>query len=146
MAFSIKKTLSELLRVEQGDGDLQCINGIRALCTMLLYVLHKFFSMAFMPYSNRINFAQVKGGFGNKINLCPDQGLNPGPPAQKSDNLPLDQQLNLLPVSMLVRAFAIYVYAFLLLSGVLTAYNMSREMKRKGYVDWKRRYLARFIR
>nr|CAD7449544.1 unnamed protein product [Timema bartmani] len=50
------------------------------------------------------------------------------------------------PVSMLIRAFDIYVYAFLLLSGVLTAYNMSREMKRKGYVDFKRRYLARFIR
>nr|CAD7264866.1 unnamed protein product [Timema shepardi] len=50
------------------------------------------------------------------------------------------------PVSMLIRAFTNYVYAFLLLSGFLIAYNMSREMKRKGYIDWKRRYLARFIR
>nr|CAD7402723.1 unnamed protein product [Timema cristinae] len=112
MAFSIKKTLSELLRVEQGDGDIKCINGIRALCTLALYVAHKFMSMTLIPYSNRINLAQLVQN----------------------------------PVSMLIRAFAIYVYAFLLLSGVLTAYNMSREMKRKGYIDWKRRYLGRFIR
>nr|CAD7449506.1 unnamed protein product [Timema bartmani] len=112
MAFSIKKTLSELLRVEPGDGDIQCINGIRSLCTVFLYVGHKVLSMAFMPYSNRINFTQL---------------------AQ-------------YPVFMLISAFAIYVYAFILLSGVLTAYNMSREMKRKCYIAWKRRYLARFIR
>nr|CAD7197726.1 unnamed protein product [Timema douglasi] len=31
---------------------------------------------------------EVKEGFGNQINLCPDRGLNPGPPAQKSDTLP----------------------------------------------------------
>nr|CAD7459823.1 unnamed protein product [Timema tahoe] len=112
MAFSIKKTLSELLRVEPGDGDIQCINGIRSLCTVFLYVGHKVLSMALMPYSNRINFTQL---------------------AQ-------------YPVFMLISAFAIYVYAFILLSGVLTAYNMSREMKRKCYIAWKRRYLARFIR
>ncbi|CAG2055745.1 unnamed protein product [Timema podura] len=33
-----------------------------------------------------------KEGFGNQINLCRDQGLNPGSPAQKSDTLPLDRQ------------------------------------------------------
>nr|CAD7569530.1 unnamed protein product [Timema californicum] len=37
-------------------------------------------------------YIQVKEGFGNQINLCLDQGLNPGPPAQKSDTLPLDRQ------------------------------------------------------
>nr|CAD7432547.1 unnamed protein product [Timema monikensis] len=31
-------------------------------------------------------------GFGNHINPCRDRGLNPGPPAQKSDTLPLDHQ------------------------------------------------------
>nr|CAD7264510.1 unnamed protein product [Timema shepardi] len=54
--------------------------------------------------------------------------------------------LSQIPVSMLIRAFANYVNAFLLLSGFLTAYNMSHEMKIKGYIDLKRRYLARFIR
>nr|CAD7260769.1 unnamed protein product [Timema shepardi] len=36
---------------------------------------------------------KVKEGFGNQINVCRDQGLNPGPPAQKSDTLPLDHQV-----------------------------------------------------
>nr|CAD7438318.1 unnamed protein product [Timema bartmani] len=38
------------------------------------------------------NLDQVKEGFGNPINLCRDRGLNPGPPAQKSETLPLDHQ------------------------------------------------------
>nr|CAD7445515.1 unnamed protein product [Timema bartmani] len=40
-----------------------------------------------------VESAEVKEGFGNQINLCWDQGLNPGPPAQKSDTLPLDHQI-----------------------------------------------------
>nr|CAD7259039.1 unnamed protein product [Timema shepardi] len=36
---------------------------------------------------------QVKEGFGNHIDLCRDRGLNPGPPAQRSDTLPLDHQV-----------------------------------------------------
>nr|CAD7606885.1 unnamed protein product [Timema genevievae] len=35
----------------------------------------------------------VKEGFCNQMNLCRDQGLNPAPPAQKSDTLPLDSQV-----------------------------------------------------
>nr|CAD7193676.1 unnamed protein product [Timema douglasi] len=38
---------------------------------------------------------EVKEGFGNQINLCRDRGLNSGPPAQKSDTLPLDHQVTL---------------------------------------------------
>nr|CAD7577281.1 unnamed protein product [Timema californicum] len=36
---------------------------------------------------------KVKYGFGNQINLCRNRGLNPRPPAQKSDTLPLDHQV-----------------------------------------------------
>nr|CAD7401059.1 unnamed protein product [Timema poppensis] len=36
--------------------------------------------------------SEVTEGFGNQINLFRDRGLNPGPPAQKSDTLPLDHQ------------------------------------------------------
>ncbi|CAG2063444.1 unnamed protein product, partial [Timema podura] len=39
--------------------------------------------------------SEVKEGFGNQINMCRDRGLNPGPPAQKSDTLPLDHQVTL---------------------------------------------------
>nr|CAD7262113.1 unnamed protein product [Timema shepardi] len=43
------------------------------------------------PHSQDV-LSEVKEGFGNQINLCRDRGLNPGPPAQKSDTLPLDRQ------------------------------------------------------
>ncbi|CAG2058852.1 unnamed protein product [Timema podura] len=36
---------------------------------------------------------EVKEGFGNQINLCRGRGLDPGPPAQKFDTLPLDRQV-----------------------------------------------------
>nr|CAD7262927.1 unnamed protein product [Timema shepardi] len=36
---------------------------------------------------------KVEEGFGNQINLCPDRGLNPGPPAPMSDTLPLECQV-----------------------------------------------------
>nr|CAD7454509.1 unnamed protein product [Timema tahoe] len=35
----------------------------------------------------------MKEGFGNQINLCRDRGLNPVPPAHKSNTLPLDRQV-----------------------------------------------------
>ncbi|CAG2054470.1 unnamed protein product [Timema podura] len=38
-------------------------------------------------------YGEVKEGFGNQINPCRDRGLSPGPPAQKPDTLPLDQQV-----------------------------------------------------
>ncbi|CAG2059902.1 unnamed protein product, partial [Timema podura] len=38
---------------------------------------------------------KVKEGFGNWINLCRNRGLNPGPPAQNFDTLPLDRQVTL---------------------------------------------------
>nr|CAD7448086.1 unnamed protein product [Timema bartmani] len=40
---------------------------------------------------------KVKEGFGNQINPCRYRGLNSGPPAQKSDILPLDHQVTATP-------------------------------------------------
>nr|CAD7406163.1 unnamed protein product [Timema cristinae] len=37
--------------------------------------------------------AEVTKGFGSQINLCRDQGLNPGPPTHKSYTIPLDRQV-----------------------------------------------------
>ncbi|CAG2054453.1 unnamed protein product [Timema podura] len=48
-----------------------------------------------------------RGGFGNQINLCRDRGLNPGPPAQRSDTLPLDRQVTGkggLPTQLIVQS------------------------------------------
>ncbi|XP_011164184.2 uncharacterized protein LOC105198999 [Solenopsis invicta] len=50
------------------------------------------------------------------------------------------------PVSSILRVSLVYTDAFLLLSGVLTAYNMARELKTRGEIRWFCRFIARFIR
>ncbi|KAK7871932.1 hypothetical protein R5R35_009735 [Gryllus longicercus] len=50
------------------------------------------------------------------------------------------------PLSSMLRASIVYTDSFLMLSGVLIAYNLSREMSRKGSVKWMKRYVARYVR
>ncbi|KAL6256883.1 hypothetical protein P5V15_011818 [Pogonomyrmex californicus] len=50
------------------------------------------------------------------------------------------------PVSSVLRVSLVYTDAFLLLSGVLTAYNMANELKTRGEIRWFCRFIARFIR
>nr|CAD7443303.1 unnamed protein product [Timema bartmani] len=55
---------------------------------------HQLSAVGGEPYKGyRAAKNKVKEGFGHQINLCHDRGLNPGPPAQKSDTLPLDRQV-----------------------------------------------------
>ncbi|KAL6435944.1 hypothetical protein ACFW04_005652 [Cataglyphis niger] len=50
------------------------------------------------------------------------------------------------PASSILRVSLVYTDAFLLLSGLLTAYNMARELKIRGEIRWFCRFIARFIR
>ncbi|XP_029161386.1 LOW QUALITY PROTEIN: uncharacterized protein LOC114933095 [Nylanderia fulva] len=50
------------------------------------------------------------------------------------------------PASSILRVSLVYTDAFLLLSGLLTAYNMARELKNRGEIRWFCRFIARFIR
>nr|CAD7403241.1 unnamed protein product [Timema poppensis] len=70
------ETLEESLKFEIKENDAHDTNTEMALSS-------------FPPTKE----PKVKEGFGDQINLCRDQGLNPGPPAQKSDTLPLDRQV-----------------------------------------------------
>nr|CAD7200059.1 unnamed protein product [Timema douglasi] len=66
-----------------------------ALCTFVVPVALSVgarYESVLLAFQNRSADQEVKEGFGNQINLCRDRGLNPGPPAQKSDTLPLDHQ------------------------------------------------------
>nr|CAD7585579.1 unnamed protein product [Timema genevievae] len=45
--------------------------------------------------ANENEMEDLQFNIGNQINLCRDRGLNPGPPAQKSDTLPLSRQVTL---------------------------------------------------
>lgn len=50
------------------------------------------------------------------------------------------------PASSILRVSLVYTDAFLLLSGLLTAYNMARELKIRGEIRWFCRFITRFIR
>ncbi|XP_043256336.1 uncharacterized protein LOC122399606 [Colletes gigas] len=50
------------------------------------------------------------------------------------------------PMSSVLRAAIVYTDAFLLLSGVLTAYNMAHEFTERGEIRWFCRFIARYIR
>jgi hypothetical protein len=44
------------------------------------------------------------------------------------------------------RASLVYTDSFLLLSGALASFSMSKEIERKKHIDWIKKYVARFIR
>ncbi|CAH0393445.1 unnamed protein product [Bemisia tabaci] len=50
-AFSLQRNFKSLLQSK--NEDLPCINGIRALCTIMLYLAHKMIILCMTPYNNR---------------------------------------------------------------------------------------------
>ncbi|KAK0160132.1 hypothetical protein PV328_007570 [Microctonus aethiopoides] len=50
------------------------------------------------------------------------------------------------PISSLLRVSIVYTDSFLILSGVLSAFNMSKESEIRGEIRWFCRIVARFIR
>jgi hypothetical protein len=61
MAFSVRKNTRELLAGLPAEGDINCIYGVRALCTIALYLAHKVITLAFSPYVNRVQLTEVIG-------------------------------------------------------------------------------------
>jgi hypothetical protein len=59
MAFSLRKNIRELVADLPAEGDINCIYGVRALCTIAIYVVHKMLALAFSPYSDRVAFTEV---------------------------------------------------------------------------------------
>ncbi|XP_066592005.1 uncharacterized protein [Prorops nasuta] len=50
------------------------------------------------------------------------------------------------PISSVLRVSLVYTDAFLLLSGVLTSYNMAKELQHRGEIRWFCRFIARYVR
>jgi hypothetical protein len=59
MAFSLRKNIRELMADLPAEGDINCIYGVRALCTTAIYVTHIVFILGFIPYSNRVALTEV---------------------------------------------------------------------------------------
>ena len=60
MAFSLRKNIKQLLVDLPAEGDINCIHGVRAVCTIALYLAHKVITLAFSPYSNRVALTEVR--------------------------------------------------------------------------------------
>jgi hypothetical protein len=63
MAFSLRKNAKELLAGLPAEGDINCIYGLRALCTVALYLTHKVIMLAFSQYFNRVKLTEVIGKY-----------------------------------------------------------------------------------
>ncbi|XP_012279601.1 uncharacterized protein LOC105699306 [Orussus abietinus] len=50
------------------------------------------------------------------------------------------------PLTSVLRVSLVYTDCFLLLSGVLSAYNMAKDLKNRGEIRWFCRFVARYIR
>jgi hypothetical protein len=59
VAFSLRKNARELLTDLPVEGDINCIHGVRALCTIAVYLLHRTLTLGFIPYSNRVELTEV---------------------------------------------------------------------------------------
>lgn len=51
--------MDKLLRAGNADGDIECIHGIKALCTLVLYVAHKLIPLGMLPFTNRTFLTEV---------------------------------------------------------------------------------------
>lgn len=59
MSFSLRRTVKSLLKKGTSQADIACINGIRALVTIIIYIAHQGFVIGKLPFSNRIDFTEV---------------------------------------------------------------------------------------
>ncbi|KAK6625957.1 hypothetical protein RUM43_006256 [Polyplax serrata] len=111
MAFSLKTNITRLTE-DDGNDTIGCINGIKAIFSIMLYLAHKTIPLGFSSFSNRVFLTKVSNE----------------------------------PASVLLRTSIIYTDSFLLISGLLTAYNLSKEISTNGKINWGKRLLARYIR
>lgn len=112
MAFSIHKNFAELTADLPAEGDINCIYGIRAIGTAILFMAHRVIVLGFSPYFNRVDLTEVATAWWSSI----------------------------------FRTALVYTDSFLLLSGVLTSFNLTKEIEQKKHIDWIKKYFARFIR
>lgn len=59
LAFSLKQSVRKLFREGNAEGDIECIHGIRALCSIALYIAHKLIPLGMMPFTNRNFLTEV---------------------------------------------------------------------------------------
>ncbi|KAK2581819.1 hypothetical protein KPH14_002288 [Odynerus spinipes] len=113
MSFSLRRTVRSLFKESKPNGGgIACIDGIRSISTIAIYVAHQLIPLAWTPYVNRVSLTELANN----------------------------------PASSILRAAWIYTDSFLLLSGMLTAYNMAKELTSRGEIRWFCRFIARFIR
>jgi len=60
IAFSLRRSWAVLSAPDEiGSSDIRCMHGLRAVCSLALYMAHKVIPAASAPYSNRGKLTQV---------------------------------------------------------------------------------------
>jgi hypothetical protein len=73
LAFSLKRNTIDLLKTDTAYDDINCLHGIRAVFSLIIYLIHRGVFGLFVPFINRTELAEVKlvasvFNFLNKIN------------------------------------------------------------------------------
>lgn len=64
MAFSLKRNMRDLLRTDVPDDDISCLHGLRAIFSLIIYILHRQVFGLFVPMTNRTELAEIfEGGW-----------------------------------------------------------------------------------
>lgn len=58
MAFSLKTNITRLTE-DDGNDTIGCINGIKAIFSIMLYLAHKTIPLGFSSFSNRVFLTKV---------------------------------------------------------------------------------------
>lgn len=131
MAFSIKRTTKKLIESSELSDQLEFIDGIKGISSLLLFVCLKFLTIGHQPFSNRAHLTEVNIEHVLKtmvlILLSTFQILN-------------------TPPSILLRIILLYMNTFLTISGFLVALDFLKEFDQTHRVAWLKRSIARYLR
>ena len=60
LAFSLRRNVRSLLRTEVAHDDISCLHGLRAIFSLIIYLIHRGVFGLFIPFVNRTELAEVK--------------------------------------------------------------------------------------
>jgi hypothetical protein len=59
LAFSLRRNAQDLLCTDAQDDDICCLHGLRAVFSLVIYLIHRGVFGLFVPFVNRTELAQV---------------------------------------------------------------------------------------
>ncbi|PSN33734.1 hypothetical protein C0J52_23712, partial [Blattella germanica] len=116
LAFSVYRNIDKLNKKLPLEGDINCIHGIRSICTIGTYLAHRLVLVVYSRTSNRQAILELGG----------------------------------LKAGTIFRTSYLFPESFFILSGVLAAFNLSKELSKEKETNfhffWFKKCFTRWLR